>query len=149
MGRVGRYKSHVEPHLASIKTWSRFENERDIAKRLGVAYITFQKYKREHPELVQALKEGKQDLVADLKDALRKKALGFHYKETKTIQRKDGGKTTVSIETYEKYSPPDTVAAHLLLKNYDENWHNDDCETIKQKQKALEQTDRKIEAAEW
>lgn len=149
MGRKNLYVSHVEPHLASIKTWSRFETEADIAKRLGVGYTNFKRYKADHKELADALREGKQDLVAELKDALRRKALGFHYEETKTTQRKENGKTIVSIETFKKYSPPDTVAAHLLLKNYDEDWHNDDCETIKQKRKALEQTDKRIEAQEW
>lgn len=149
MGKKNRYVSHVEPNLASIKTWARFENEKAIAKRLGVSYATFRRYKAEYTELAEALRAGKQDLVAELKDALRRKALGFHYEETKTTQRKENGKTIVSIETFKKYSPPDTVAAHLLLKNYDEDWHNDDCETIKQKRKALEQTDKRIEAQEW
>ncbi len=149
MGKKNLYVSHVEPNLASIKTWSRFEDEKAIAKRLGVSYSTFRRYKAEYKELADALKEGRQDLVAELKDAMRKKALGFTYEETKTTQRKEGGKTVVSIETYKKYSPPDTVAAHLLLKNYDENWHNDDCETISQKRKQIEQTDKRIEAAEW
>ena len=149
MGRINLYKSRVEPYLEQIKTWSKFETEGDIAKRLGVHRNIFSKYKKEHPELEEALKEGKQDLVAELKDALRKKALGFHYEETKTTQRKENGKTTVTVEKYNKYSPPDTVAAHLLLKNYDANWHNDDMETIKQKRKQLEQTDRKIDNAEW
>ena len=149
MGKKNLYVSHVEPNLASIKTWSRFENEKAIAKRLGVSYATFRRYKAEYKELAEALKEGRQNLVADLKDALRRKALGFEYEEVKTIQRKENGKTTVTVEKYRKYSPPDTVAAHLLLKNYDEAWHNDDVETIKQKRKQLEQTDQRIKAAEW
>ena len=149
MGRKNLYESRVKPYLGKIRQWSRFETEQDIMKRLGVGTTAFNKYKQENPELAEALKEGRQDLVAELKDALRKKALGFHYEETKTTQRKEGGKTTVTVEKFNKYSPPDTVAAHLLLKNYDSNWHNDDAETIAQKRKQLEQNDRRIDNAEF
>ena len=77
------------------------------------------------------------------------KCANCDYEETKTTQRKEGGKTTVTVEKFNKYSPPDTVAAHLLLKNYDSNWHNDDAETIAQKRKQLEQNDRRIDNAEF
>lgn len=149
MARPNLYNTHVEPYLGQIKTWSRYETEKDIAGRLGIAATTFRRYKKEHPELAEAIKEGRQDFVAELKDALRKKALGFYYEETKTVKRKDAGQAQVSIETYKKYSPPDVAAINLLLKNYDkENWSNDP-QALELRRKELEIREKQAEANEW
>ena len=150
MGRRGRYETHVQPHLDEIRRWIQDMNEGEIAKRLGVGKGTFNEYKRKYPELERALIEGAQGMREELRETMKKKAKGFFYTETKTTIRKDanGNKTTI-IEKFEKYAQPDTGALHLLLKNCDPSWHNDDQETINQKNKALKQTDKKIELSEW
>ena len=73
----------------------------------------------------------------------------FSYEEEKIIQRREGHQTTVVKETYKKYAHPDTGAIHLLLKNLDPNWHNDDAKTIEIKQKQLEIAKEKAEANNW
>ena len=84
-----------------------------------------------------------------LKSALKKKAKGFYYKETKrTIRDVDGTKTQV-VEEYEKYAPPDTGAIHLLLKNIDPNWRNDDKETMELKKRQVDIAEKKAEDANW
>lgn len=149
MGRKGRYESYVLPHLDEIREWYNTLSEKDIAKRLGVSVSTFEKYKREHPELADTLKDGRQELVSMLKKSLKKKAVGFEYTETKKTIREIAGKKIVTIEEYTRYSPPDTGAIHLLLKNLDESWRNDDKATMDLKREKIELDKQKAEDERW
>jgi hypothetical protein len=126
--------------------------EGQIAKKLGVSSSAFEVYKNQNPELVECLQKGKDILVDELKDTLRTKAKGFHYKETKRtyIEGPDGEKVgEVKVEEVEKYAVPDTGAIHLLLKNLDEKWRNDDSETMKLKREKLEFEKQKAESESW
>ena len=149
MGRKSLYDSVVRPRLDDIKEWIGIMNEADIADRLGISVTSFEKYKRENKELADVLVAGKERLVDDLKQTLKKKAKGFEYTETKTIIRQEAGKLIKVIEEYKKYSPPDTGAIHLLLKNLDETWTNDDKETMSLKRAKLELEKLKAEAETW
>lgn len=53
------------------------------------------------------------------------------------------------IEEYERYSPPDTGAIHLLLKNLDPSWRNDDQATMNMKREKLELEKQKAEQDNW
>lgn len=149
MGRKNKYETHVKPYLNQIQEWYEDLDERQIADQLGIAVSTWEKYKNKYPELREALKKGKQHLVRELKTSLKKKAKGFYYEETKTCIREVGGKQVKVIEKYKKYAQPDTGALHLLLKNLDENWHNDDQVTIDIKKKQLKLTERKVDQNDW
>lgn len=151
MGRKSKYETHIQPHLADIKEWVTECSEKQIAQKLGVGLTTFAKYKNENEELREALTEGKTQLVKELKDELKRKARGFYYEETKTVEElgEDGLMHVVKRETYRKYAQPDTGAAHLLLKNLDETWHNDDVQTMEIKRRQVELTERKIEQNEY
>lgn len=149
MGRKNKYETHVKPYLNQIQGWYEDLDERQIADQLGIAVSTWEKYKNQYPELREVLKKGKQHLVSELKTSLKKKAKGFYYEETKTCIREVGGKQVKVIEKYKKYAQPDTGALHLLLKNLDENWHNDDQVTIDIKKKQLELTERKVDQNDW
>lgn len=142
VGRLSRYETYVEPHLDKIEKWVQLISEEEIAKKLGIAYSTFQKYKREYPALNEALKNGKQTLILDLKDSLKKKAKGFYYEETKIREVTTGrpGKevTTKVKDVIRRYAQPDTGAIHLLLKNLDPEWRNDDQQTMDMKREKLE-----------
>lgn len=150
MGRKSRYDTHVKPYLNQIQEWYSDLDEKQIAvDKLGIAVSTWEKYKKEHEELRNALKEGRQNLVSELKASLKKKAKGFYYEETKVSVREIDGKKAKTVETYKKYAQPDTGALHLLLKNYDDNWHNDDKATLDLKKKQVELSERKLEQDEW
>lgn len=125
------------------------KTEAQIASVLGVSVAAFESYKNEHEELREALKKGKEALITDLHDALRKKALGFTYTETKKTIRNVGGVKTQLVEETEKYSPPDVGAIHLLLKNLDPEWTNDDRTTINLKKEKLELERLKTEMNDW
>lgn len=149
MGRKNRYETHVQPHLAEIQEWYGLLDEKQIAKKLGIATSTFENYKKEHPELLEVLKNGRVQLIEDLKTSLKKKAKGFTYEEQKTSIRQEGSKEIKIIEKYKRYSPPDTGAIHLLLKNLDETWRNDDQATIDLKKQKLELERQKAENDNW
>lgn len=149
MGRVNLYEKRVQPFLENISEMYGVMTEEQIAKKLGIARSTFERYKKEHPELREALSKGREDLIAELKATLKQKARGFHYKETKTTIRDEGGRKVKVVEQFEKYAQPDTGAIHLLLKNLDETWRNDDRETMDLKRQRLEMEKEKSEAQNW
>lgn len=120
-----------------------------IAAHFGVGRSTFYDYMNAYPDISDAIKKGKAILVTDVKSALTKRALGYDFEETTTIIRQEKGKQYQSIEKKMKHQPPDVGACHLLLKNLDEDWHNDDISTIKMKKKELELKEKKTEADTW
>jgi len=150
MGRKSRYETHVLPYLQQIQEWCQDLDEKQIAvDRLGIAVSTWENYKKKYPELREVLKKGRQQLVGDLKAALKKKAKGYTYEETKTTIRDEGGKKVTTVEKFKKYAHPDTGAIHLLLKNLDPEWTNDDQTTIDLKREQLELAKQKAEADNW
>ena len=149
MGRKGRYETHVLPHLESIKQWYQLLNEAQIAEKLGISTTSFEKYKREHPELQEALKHGRAELVENLKETLKKKAQGYEYEETKTLIKQEGDREIKVVERYKKYAHPDTGAIHLLLKNLDDTWRNDDRETMDLRREKISLEREKMENNNW
>lgn len=149
MGRLNKYETNVKPRLKEIPKLYETMTEAQIARELGVAVSSFEKYKTQYPELIEALRKGKKDLIEELKASLKKKAKGYTYEETKVTQRREGHQTTVVKETYTKVAHPDTGAIHLLLKNLDPEWHNDDKKTIELKQEQLKIAKEKAEQNNW
>lgn len=149
MGRKSRYETHVQPYLKDIESWYELLTEGQIAKKLGVSIGSWENYKKQYPELQACLKRGRESLIEELKQTLKKKAKGYTYEETKTYIRKVDGKTTETVEKYKRYAHPDTGAIHLLLKNLDETWRNDDQLTVDLKREKLELDKQKAEADNW
>lgn len=152
MGRKNKYESHVKPYLSEIPKWYEDMTEGQIAKKLGISVASFENYKIKYPELVECLSRGKEILIDDLKDSLRKKAKGFYYTETKRtyIEDENGQRLgAVKVESTEKYAAPDTGAIHLLLKNLDDTWRNDDKATMDLKREKLEFDKQKAESDNW
>lgn len=168
-GRKSLYESHVKPHLDEITEWRKDLTEAQIAKRLGIGKTAFGTYKKTYSELAEALKKGERDLVTEFRSALVRKALGFHYTETKTIteqvrwsedmylrlveagftEREISQARLIRTEVSEKYAAPDVAAINLGLKNYDKkNWANDP-QTLELKKKELELREKQIENNMW
>ena len=145
MGRKNKYWTHVKPHLKEISEYKRTMTEAQICKKLGVGRSAFNKYKNEHPELVAALHAGTVDLISDLKGALIKKALGFELKEKVVTVDSDG----LTTKTTYKEIPPDLGSIHLLLKNLDPTWRNDDSTTLQMKRDELEIKKKRAEEDAW
>ena len=168
-GRKNKYETHVKPFFPEIMEMCRTMTEAQIAEQLGIGASTFAFYKSEFPELSEVLKKGKRNLVADLRGALIKRAMGFSYKETKTVTERiklpDGikefllengfaedelGKSQlIKTEVTNKHALPDVAALNLALKNYDsENWANDP-QILDLKKQELELRKQQIENNSW
>lgn len=154
MGNKSKYEELVIPRLKEITKWTEDLTDAQIAERLNISRRTFATYKKEHPELREAIEKGKKVLVEQLKDTLKKKAKGFYYEEVKTVKihnpDADADQEWIErIEVNRKYAQPDTGAAHLLLKNLDPTWRNDDRETMDIKKKQVELQKQKLEQDNW
>lgn len=107
---VGKYDTHVKPKLLLIEAWCRNGlTDKDIAKNLGIAESTFYEYKKEHRELSESLKSGKEVIDTMVENALLKAALGYGYEETK--------ETADGFERMNKVAHPNTTALIFWLKN--------------------------------
>ena len=169
VGRKGIYESHVKPYFEDIKEWCTRMTEAQMAKKLGISYSTWNQYKVDHPELRKILKDGRRDLVSDLRGALIKKAMGFEYEEVKTTTESvkwpdeiyamllDAGFTEeqieqsrlVKVEIAKKKAHPDVAAINLALKNYDKaNWANDP-QMLDIKKEELQLKKKQVENNEW
>lgn len=168
-GKPRKYDDYVKPYLPLISEWCRTMTEQQIAEKLGIAYSTWNQYKANYPEVKEAIKKGRQNLVAELRSSLIKKANGYDYTETKETTEHvkwpeemyaallDAGFTPnqiassriVKIEVAHKKMAPDVAAINLALKNYDkEEWANDP-QMLDLRKKELELKERQIENNEW
>lgn len=145
MGRRSKYKTHVEPRLEEVSKMALTMTEEQIAACLGVGHTAFSEYKRKYPELTEALKKGRSELVKELKSTLIQKAKGFKYEEKKVV--KEHGKV-VREEITQKSALPDLGSIHLLLKNYDKEWSNDPAQ-LELKKQELELKKKQIEDNSW
>jgi hypothetical protein len=128
VGRPSRYQSEVEPHLDEIrKAVESGATDQEVATAFNMSLSTIYEYKRKYPKFKQAFTRGRARVVFDIKAALLKKALGFEYEEEKRVGRKDkDGENIILVEKYKRYSVPSETAAAMLLRNYDENWRDND-----------------------
>ena len=151
-GRPNLYVKKVEPFLAEVSEMALTMTEEQIAKTLGVAYSSFRQYKKQYIALNDALKNGRAELVKELKSTMIMKAKGFDYKEKKVIKEyvpETDVLTVVREEIYTRHATPDVAALNLLLKNYDtEGWANDP-QALEIKKRELELQEKKLELREY
>lgn len=168
-GKPRKYDDYVKPYLSLISEWCRTMTEQQIAEKLGIGYSTWKQYKVDYPAVQDAIKKGRQNLVAELRSSLIKKANGYKYIEIKETTEKvkwpeelyammiDAGFTPqqiassriVKTEVAHKEMAPDVAAINLALKNYDkEEWANDP-QALALKKKELELRERQVENNEW
>jgi transcriptional regulator with XRE-family HTH domain len=100
--------------------------EAELAKALTVSVPTLTKWKKEHSEMLLAIRDGKDQFdVAKVQEALRSRALGYKYMEkstkstTITLGRGDNKITTPAEEVtvHEKSLAPDVTACIFWLVN--------------------------------
>lgn len=152
-GRPDKYDELVKPRLEEIKDWIRQGVANvDIAKALGVHKATLCRYANEHRELYDALHYVPRPGVQLVRDALLKKATGYRYTETKTISEKDpksGLMEVVSVITTEKEVPPDSSAAGMYLRNYDDEFQDHDKFTRGIRTREIELKEKTAESQNW
>ncbi|MBU3145993.1 transposase [Clostridium sp. CF012] len=105
----------VKDKLLLIEAWCRDGLiEEQIAKNLGIGVSTLSKYKVEHVELVEALKDGKEVADIEVENALKKRATGYSYIEYKTTTNAAGISTTTEVT---KEVAADPTSMIFWLKN--------------------------------
>ena len=105
----------TEDGLLKVTGWARDGLiEKQIAKNMGVAETTLRGWKHRFPELVEALRKGKEVVDREVENALYKRALGYWVTETKTTTLADG---SVRTEETHRHIVPDTTAQIFWLKN--------------------------------
>lgn len=131
----------VADSLVMIEKWARDGlTEKQMCKNLKVGTTSFNEYKKQHPELLEALKKGNGPFIAEVENALVKRALGYEYVETKTYMKSEEGKEVKYVEKTNKYQAPDVAACFIILKNKDKtfdgksNWSNDPAKLDLEKQ---------------
>ena len=114
----------VRDKLILVEKWKRDGlTELQIAKNLGISKSTLEDYKNTHADFMDAIKKGREPFIAEIENALAKRARGFEYEETKTYIKFEDGKEVKYQERTKKYYPPDVAACSILLKNKDRgNW---------------------------
>lgn len=115
-------------NLTLLTAWARDGLiDKEIAEKMNVSPPTLYKYKKMFPEIVEALRKGKELVDVEVENALYKKALGYNVSVQKAFKVKDivyneNGKKiseTERIEYAEEeiHIPADTTAQIFWLKN--------------------------------
>ena len=134
--RLTKYETVVLPRLDEIEGMSREGVPEDqIAGALGIAYSTFNEYKK-RPELSEALKKSRAAADYAVENALFRRCVGHlvkvkkHYKVKKIEFDPDTGRKIAEKEELEEaedeqYIPPDTAAQIFWLTNRKgDRWKN-------------------------
>lgn len=107
-------------------------NDKEIARTLEISDTLFSRWKHDHPEVNDALFEGRDAADARIANSLYHRAKGYRHKdvELKVVSLGDNqGSVVKKIEVVKIY-PPDTKAASLWLRNRKSKfWKERDPET--------------------
>ena len=86
-----------------------------IAKELGIRRETLFDWSKKHPEVSNALKDGRAIAIATIEESMFARATGVKTTEKKAVKMPDG---TTRTEIVEREHPPDAGAAKILLVNW-------------------------------
>lgn len=149
--RGGNYEKIIKPRLAEIAEMYQTMSENEIVSELGISKSSWSEYKALHEEMREALQRGREKLCTRVKKALLEAAEGYEYTETEEIREldEDGAMVLTRTRTMKRRAKKDVVAAHLLLKNNDPDWRNDDFQTMELKKKQVDIAQQKADDANW
>lgn len=114
-GRPSKYHTHVEPKLLQVAAWARDGlTDADMCKNLDIGKDAFIDYKKQYPELTDALKRNKEVADIIIENELYEKAKGKVMVLNKVKVLNDGTLIDYQEETF---IPGDTTAQIFWLKN--------------------------------
>jgi len=108
-----------EEQLEMLTLWARdLYTNREIAEKMGISEITLQKYRRQHPEIDDAIRKGKEVVDECVESALLRSALGAKTRKVKVVQvYKLGILTETHKEVIEREHVPSVLACTVWLYN--------------------------------
>ena len=117
----------TEAGLTAIRGWARDGKvDEEIAEKMGISMASFYSWQKEHPEIRQALAEGKAPVDSEVEDRLLDMCRGFMVQETKFFkvktERFDEQGRKVTEEKLEerqesRYIPPSVDAQKFWLSH--------------------------------
>lgn len=115
MGRPTDYDP--DRHIPWIKSMARIGmNNEQMASDMGISVATLYNWQNEHPEFLEAIKEGKSESDFKVVSSLFRRAMGFSYNEKEIVKT---GDAVVKQKVTEKFIPPDVSAIKMWLCNRD------------------------------
>lgn len=113
---MAKYEKWIEQEgLSLIEGWARDGlTDEQIAGNMGVSRSTLNSWKDRYPDILDALKKGKEIVDRQVENALLKRALGYEYEEIK--EKYEFGELSERTVT-KKQVAPDTTAQIFWLKN--------------------------------
>lgn len=121
---MAKYEKWIaQEGLVLIEGWARDGlTDEQIAENMGISRSTLNNWKDKYPDILDALKKGKEVVDRQVENALLKRALGYEYNEVK--EKYEFGELTEKTVT-KKRIPPDTTAQIFWLKNRKpHNWRD-------------------------
>lgn len=122
-----KYEEVILPNLGLIERWARNgESEESMAKRLGIAYSTFRRYKDKYEALSATLKKTREIVDGEVENALLENAKGFYKTVQKAIKVKQiyydskdrrCEKESVEVVEVQEFFRGDVGAQCFWLKN--------------------------------
>lgn len=112
----GKYQEWLTKEgLLRLQGWARDGlTDEQIATNMGISVASLYNWKRDHLEIFEALREGKEVVDRQVENALLKSALGYMYDEV-TEERRDD--ELVVTKVVHKEVQPNTTAQIFWLKN--------------------------------
>lgn len=127
---IAKYAEWLEEkNLELLKAWAKEGLDfSQIAKNMGVSESTLREWRKNHPAISAALKHGRAHAIAEVENALHKRALGYTVELKKAIkvkiidydpktQRKIREREEIAIGIDEMHVPADTTAQIFYLTN--------------------------------
>lgn len=112
----GKYQRWLTPDgLTLLEGWARDGlTEVQIAQKMRISLSSLSDWKNKHPEILDALKKGKEVVDIEVENALLKRALGYDVEE-RVVEESDvnGRKTRATV----RHVPADVTAQIFWLKN--------------------------------
>ena len=150
-GRRNKYFSHVEPRFAEAELWLRDGlSEAQIYKNLGVGKTSWERYKKDYPELAELLKKGRETQVEEVENSLFKLATGFYYYVDEAVKVKLGnGVEEVKVVRLQKFKSPETGAVAFFLKNKAKDRYSDNPQMVDIKREELDLRREQAQFSNW
>lgn len=147
-GRHDIYGEKVKARFDEIAKWCQIgTTNKEIIELLGISTSAFYRYLEAHSELRELLKSNRRAPVQEIKAALYRRATGFTYEETTTVEDSDGYSKTTTVR---KQALPDPASAMILLKHWakEEGWTNDP-QALELRKQELELRKQQAEREDW
>ena len=131
LGAKPKYETLVKPYLDDIRAKVRQGvTEAAIADALGISVASLNNYKKQHPELAEALSKDKgADVLQSLVNSGLDAAQGRYVENTQTFYRidEDGNPVIERVVVTKQWQPPNPALHKFYVMNFgkEEGYSND------------------------